>query len=279
MADTTKSNKPRIKVEEVEDTPEEVSEETKPTTTEPDNLGTDKTTPPKVASFSQLDTAPPAPPEDKKTSELLPETESMKSEPAAEEKSIPKEEEQISSDEVKEWLKEVRPDTTKENEKGRGPGAKTVVIIVVVLLLLGALVGGVLYFQKGVGEEATQPTNTTSETTPSVTPVPTQVEEEVDLKQLSVSVLNGSGKAGEAGKVEDLLVESGFSEDKITTGNADSYDYEETAVSLKVGLSAKVMDAVKISLTDVYALDTSGDELEENSSYDIVIIVGSKKAE
>jgi hypothetical protein len=274
MADTTKLNKPKIKVEEIEETAEAEAETPKTETG-------DTTTVPKIASFSQLDSAPPAPPEEKGVTESEPEK-SETLEPPKEkltESTGEKEEEQISSDEVKEWLKDVRPDTTKENDKGRGPSSKIIVIIVVVLLVLGAIIGGALYFQKNVSEEQPPESTNSPETTPVVTPEPTAAEEEVDLTTLSVSVLNGSGTAGEAGKVKNLLVKGGFSADKITTGNADSYDFDETSVGVKGGLSTKVMDAVKTSLSDVYALTASEDELEENSSYDIVIIVGSKKAE
>ena len=274
MADTTKVNKPKIKVEEIEETTEAEAEPSKTETG-------DTTAVPKIASFSQLDSTPPAPPEEKGVTESVPEK-SETLEPPIEklpESTGKKEEKQISSDEVKEWLKEVRPDTTKENEKGRGPSSKIILTIVVVLLVLGAIVGGALYFQKGVTEDKPDESTNTAEMTPVATPLPTAPEEKVDLTTLNVSVLNGSGKAGEAGKVKNLLVEGGFSEDKITSGNADSYDYDETSVSVKGGLSTKVMDAVKTSLSDVYALTASEDELEESSSYDIVIIVGSKAAE
>lgn len=270
--------KPRIKVEEIEEAPEEVTENVKDKTSE-EASASDTTALPKVVSFSQLDSAPPAPAEEKRVSELLPETKTVKA--ASTEKEKPSNEnEQISSDEVKEWLKEVRPDTSKENEKGRGPKAKIVVLIVLILLVLGAVVGGVLYFQKGVKEEGQEGGSmTTPESTPTSSPVPTQVEEEVDLKMLSVSVLNGSGVTGEAGKVKSLLVEGGFAEDKVAAGNADKTNYEETTVSLKKDLSQKVVEAIKASLADEYAVTVSEGTLEENSTYDVVIIVGSKAAE
>ena len=108
---------------------------------------------------------------------------------------------ETSSQEIKEWLKEVRPDTTKEVEKGNGPNAKVVVLIVVILLILGAVVGGFFYYRQSVSEPKIQPTPTPV----AAIPTPTAVAVEVDLKTISVRVLNGSGTTGEAGRVKGLL--------------------------------------------------------------------------
>lgn len=291
MADKVKTKKPMIKVEEIED--DAVTEEVKePKVTEsetPKETPESSSTAPAVSSFSQLDSAPPAPAEEKKS--ILTDTsdksmvEDIAPEPVSKTESEPTPEpekreeelldkEKISSDEVKEWLKDVRPDTSKEIEKSRGPGGKIVVIIVLILLVLGAIVGGILYFQKGVSEPVSEVSETqTSETAEVTTPEPTQ-EAEVDLSIITFSVLNGSGIAGEAGKVKDLLVEGGFSEDKIQAGNADKYDYQDISLSLKSGLSEKVNEAITASLSDVYDVTVSEDNLQENSTYDVVIIVG-----
>ena len=139
MPDEDKIKKPIIKVEELEEEAEEkeTSADTKSSDEETFKITSETTTPvPAVSSFSQLDTAPPAPADEKtqsvlETPETFPSSEEQTSEPAKErEKSAEKTEgetskkEQISSAEVKEWLKDVRPDTTKEVEKGRGPGEK-----------------------------------------------------------------------------------------------------------------------------------------------------------
>jgi hypothetical protein len=291
MADKDKTKKPIIKVEEIED--EEVSEDVKDSpiseSETPKETPTDDSTAPAVSSFSQLDSAPPAPDVTKKSiltdtspepdmsekpEDSVPETspESTVESEKPDEDSAKKE--QISSDEVKEWLKDVRPDTTKEVEKGRrGPGGKFVVIAVIILLILGAVVGGVLYFQKGVQKEtpATEETPTAQVTEPAT---PTPAEEEIDLTSVTISILNGSGIAGEAGKVKALLSEGGFTASNIQTGNADSYDYEVVSVSVKSGLSEKVYEAISSALSEDYEVELSKDELQESSSFDVVIIVG-----
>jgi hypothetical protein len=282
--DKEKEKKPIIKVEEIEeDVEEEKVKDDTTSTDEPEKEEEAKTTAPAVASFSQLDSAPPSPPiekasDDKAVSEKEP-TEEKPSKPAEEEAEKDEaseddstKKEQISSDEVKEWLKEVRPDTTKEVEKGRGPGGKIIVLIVIILFILGAVVGGILYFQKGVSE--TTPQETPATQAPEETQTPTPFEEEgVDLSLIKISVLNGSGIAGEAGKIKDLLVDSGFSDENINTGNADSYDYEDISISLKGEMSEEVADAIGESLFG-YVITISEDELQESSTYDAVIIVG-----
>ena len=186
-----------------------------------------------------------------------------------------KDKEEVSSSEIKEWLKEVRPDTSKESIKSGGPNTKIIFVIAVILLILGALVGGVLYYRQSL----TVATDTQEEEQkPTATPKPTEVpEENVDISTLSVSILNGSGIAGEAKKVKDLLVEAGWTDDKLTTGNADSSKYTETSVSLKKELSNKVFDEVKNALGDSYNVEKSDTQLGEDSSYDLIIILGKEK--
>ena len=272
MAKITK--KPVIKVEEInEDAPTETSED----------LSKSKPDTPTISSFSQLDSAPPAPAEtqdeekEESSKSILTETpQDKQNEESLEEKSAETDspqKEKISSEEVKEWLKEVRPDTSKEVEKGRGPGGKTVLMIVLVLFLIGAVVGGIIYFQKGVGKNTSEEENS-NQPSPTETQTPTPTEKEVDLTEISISILNGSGIAGEAGKIKDLLTSAGFSDEKIKTGNADSYDYESVSVSVKKDISASVTEKVETSLSEDYEVKISEDELGEDSTYDIVIIVG-----
>lgn len=272
--------KPVIKVEEIEESEtESKKDEMEAPEKEASEVKT-KVETPAVSSFSQLDTsAPPSPAGEKsKEKETEPtgdkskvDAEDKKEETSDTEKAV-SDKEQISSDEVKEWLKDVRPDTTKDNEKGRGLGGK-IILIVIVLALIGAVVGGVMYFQKGVStpNEEVAPTQEPVRETP----VPTQVpEEEVDLTSISISVLNGSGIAGEAGKVKDLLSAGDFSEDNIETGNADSYDYEGVTISTKENTPETVYNTVETLLSDDYEVTLSEDNLSEDSEYDIEIIVG-----
>ncbi|KKQ83929.1 MAG: hypothetical protein UT08_C0027G0006 [Candidatus Woesebacteria bacterium GW2011_GWB1_38_8] len=237
--------------------------------------------PPKVASFSQLDNPETIKPSDDNTTEKTLSAESSEikgtigtTETVDKPEGVVDDVKENSSDDIKEWLKEVRPDTSKEVEKKGGPNFKIILLIMITLLILGSVVGGMYYFKKQVNTEVTQPEEQTQEEPSSV---PTQVPEEFDLKELSVSVLNGSGVKGEAAAVKTLLSKSGFTEDKIETGNADKTNYENTSVSLKKDVPQSIYDEVKKSLDETYTVEKSDTELEEDSSFDIIVIVGQKK--
>ncbi|OGM18890.1 hypothetical protein A2686_05145 [Candidatus Woesebacteria bacterium RIFCSPHIGHO2_01_FULL_38_10] len=196
--------------------------------------------------------------------------------------SVPEKEEEsdkpdLSSREVKEWLSQVRPDTTKELEKGGKPKLKILAISLLTFAILGSLAGGIYYYQKNVtkendvGEESTLSTET-----PSPIPSPTPTSQEIDLTKYKINILNGSGIAGEAGKVSDILVSTGFS--KPVTANAKSYDFTATKVSLKEDVDEKVYEKIREALNS-YSLEKSVEKLNKDSSYDIEIIVGNKKAD
>lgn len=183
---------------------------------------------------------------------------------------------EISSDEVKKWLEDVRPDTTKVQEKGGSFNWKAVFIGLFVVALIGALVGGIYYYRTSLGQPAapdtpTAETGTATDTSPSATPSP----EELKPSDYSLQVLNGSGIAGEAGRAEDLLTEAGF--ENVDTGNAGTYDFEETQVSLKAGVNELLFEKIKEALSSGYVVEMSENTLEDSSSYDAVITVGKKK--
>lgn len=188
----------------------------------------------------------------------------------------PEGEEKLSSEDIKNWLKDIRPDTTKEIEKGSKSFFKSFLLIFIFLILAGGLVGGIIYYKKGVNKKSSETTDkisTQEELTPTPTPIPTKVE--LEISKYTLSILNGSGIAGEAKGVADILKEAGFSEAK--TGNADRYDYISTSVSLKESVPEEVFNKIKDILSDTYTLERSKKSLEESSLYDIIIIVGKKK--
>lgn len=183
-----------------------------------------------------------------------------------------------SSDDVKKWLKDIRPDTTQEVEKSGGPNTKLILLVLLFLLIVGAVVGGVFYYKSKVS--TAQPQGETLQATPNPTATPTPNPEatpgaELDLSKYALSILNGSGVPGEAGKVDEALKAAGFEDTK--TGNADFYDFTTTTVSLKKEVPEAVFKKIKDALSDNYTVEKEGTDLGESSSYDIVIVVGTKK--
>jgi hypothetical protein len=113
-----------------------------------------------------------------------------------------------------------------------------------------------------------------SEQTPSVSPTPAPTptpNEEIDVYDYTIEVLNGSGVAGVAGEVQDLLLENGFTSVKV--GNADSSDYTTTQVNTKSTVPEVTINEVRNSLRD-YQLEVS---TVDDQDYDIVIILGQKQ--
>ena len=183
----------------------------------------------------------------------------------------------ISSDEVKDWLKDVRPDTTKEQEKGGGGSVfKWLAVFVILLLIAGAVAGGIYYYNQNVtqvGEEvADEEEIVYEEVSEQESTEPTPTPEEVDLSIFTVSVLNGSGVAGEAGRVANTLEEVGFA--SPNAGNADKQNYTDTIIEYKATVPQSVIDEVISALEDSYSIEMSDDVLEEEGEYDIVVTVG-----
>lgn len=183
---------------------------------------------------------------------------------------------------------ETETSDTKENEKETSPKSSPkrdkipfwiLFFAFLVGLSLGAgLVGGIFYYKTNVEEALSEvePTNAPSSEIPedeATTNSEKDKTEELDLSEYSISILNGSGIAGEAGKVENLLSTAGFT--KTTAGNAKSYDYKATEVSLGEKVPDEVYDEIIDSLS-VYEVEKSG-PLESTNKYDVVITVGSTK--
>jgi hypothetical protein len=241
----------------------------------------------KITSFSMMDTPKTtdnvlgtkeaeATPIETKTSEVpesLPEPEA----PASTES-------QVSSDEIKEWLNNVRPDTTNDMQKSGGGGIGRILAILVVVLILVALGGGIYYYRANVEgalpfgqkEEMKEEAKTQETTQQQVTEAPTPTVVALDLSEYKVQVLNGAGIAGEAGKAQGYLEGVGFKE--FTTGNAPSFGYAKTEVQMKKDISEEVFTKLKEAL-DPYYVDVTRAEkvLAESSTYDIVVTVGKKK--
>lgn len=102
--------------------------------------------------------------------------------------------------------------------------------------------------------------------TPTLTPTPSFKKEE-----LKIQVLNGSGVAGKASELKEILTKKGYKE--IITGNADNYDYKITELQVKKSKS-QAISMIKEDLKD-YLTAFKETELGEKEIPDIIIIFGS----
>jgi len=200
------------------------------------------------------------------TESVAPEPEIL---PEAAKDVVPSEPESI----VEEKVTEVKRNTV-EVEPRKSP-SMALWIIIPGIFLLGAILGGIVFYQKGVnrGEEVV-PTPTplpASSTAPSASPLSS-----ADLTKYTINILNGSGIAGEAGKAKTLLTTAGF---KVgTTGNAATYDYTKTIIKAKSSVDAAYVSALSSALGKTYAVDTA-QTLEGTSTDTVQVIIGSSKAQ
>lgn len=202
-----------------------------------------------------------------------PETASVPAEPSSEVEKVKEEVSPAPSSQSTVQYEELYP-----KKKGSLSLLTIFLAFIISLVIGGALVGGIFYYQNNVDNtgEVKEPGPTFTPPPETSSPLPTDENgvEDLDLTTYNVQVLNGSGKAGEAGKVETLLVSAGFVE--IETGNAKSYDYTETEISIKEDVPAGVLDEA-LSALDVYST-SEGQALDKDNEFDIVVIIGSESS-
>ena len=159
----------------------------------------------------------------------------------------------------------------------KGPsGTNPLVIIIPGIFLLGALLGGIYFYQKGIVGTSPSP-SPTPEVMTMVTPTPSASPSgTVNLAGYPVNVMNGSGTPGQAGVVKTILTTAGFT--VSATGNAASYDFTKTVIKAKLDVPATVISKLSTALSKSYVLDTN-QTLATSSADKIQVIVGSTKAQ
>lgn len=146
--------------------------------------------------------------------------------------------------------------------------------------LITVLVGGLYVYFNGTKLSS----NSTPE--PSATPLassePTTAPEVTaqasatatpTATNIKISILNGSGKSGEAGRAKALVEKAGFN--VTSTGNASAFNFTDTQVQIKSTVSAEVATKIKDALKASYSV-VDGKALDAKSQFDIIITVGSK---
>ncbi|MDA1316479.1 MAG: LytR C-terminal domain-containing protein [bacterium] len=150
-------------------------------------------------------------------------------------------------------------------------------IIIGVLIVAIIAVGGFMYYQSVQDKLANPPADTEvalSDTEEKPTPTP---EKSMKPGDYSIEVQNGSGIAGQAGIVEELLADNDY--EVKSTGNADNYDYEETVIQAKADVSKDWLDEIKKVLKEKYDVQSKVEELDEDAETDVVVVVGSLDAD
>lgn len=148
-------------------------------------------------------------------------------------------------------------------------------LTILIALVIGFIAGGLYVYTTGMQEsnsEEVEPEESLEPiATPEPTPSPSPTPEPVDISELTVSVLNGSGVIGAAGNAENLLEDAGFTVGN--TGNASRFNYTDTVIQVKESVPQSVVDQLEETLSEDYSVEI-GDNLPETSQYDIVVTVG-----
>ena len=148
-------------------------------------------------------------------------------------------------------------------------------ILIPGMLLLGLLIGGIFAYVFGIQKisDTTKPQNITVEPTEMPTIKPT-ASPSANLAKYKIKILNGSGIKGEAGKVQTLVEVAGFT--VLSTGNAATYDYTKTQITLKTGIDLNFVTALVAALKKNYQLEDT--KTVSSQTNDVTVIVGSLKA-
>jgi len=93
----------------------------------------------------------------------------------------------------------------------------------------------------------------------------------LDRSKLSITVQNGSGIEGVAGKASKILQDLGYN--VASTGNADNYNYEGVTIKVKKE-NEKFLDLLKKDLSRDYVIKTGSSDLPSTSPTDALIIIG-----
>lgn len=143
-------------------------------------------------------------------------------------------------------------------------------IILGFLIVLTILMGGLIYVQylhvSGLSKQAE------STVVPTQIPTPTTIAEE-DPVNLKVVVINGTGIAGQAGRVKDLLFEAGYTD--ATTENSETKDSQKTEIVFSLKVSEKQQSEIKELLLKTFAAVTS--KIDTAADKDIQITTGEEK--
>ncbi len=172
-------------------------------------------------------------------------------------------------------------------ESVAGSGDKKTNLLSVIWLLMSFLLGLALglfagYIVWSRGALLTKPVTTVTRTIPrttvkptpltmptvSVTPTPVLVK-----SSLKIEVLNGSGGKGVAAIARDLLTGDGYK--SISVGNAQTTDFTQTEIAIKVSKAA-YLDGLKKDLSAKYSVSDSTTDLEDSNPFDVIVTIGSK---
>lgn len=150
----------------------------------------------------------------------------------------------------------------------RQPSSQVAKIMFFLSLLF--LVGVFIFIfthQKSTSPQITSPSQSVTITPTSI---PTIVSK--NSQDYKIKILNGTGTAGEATKISELLAKNNFKVE--STGNAANYDFTQTQLEVKSSVTESIINSIKESLGKNYSPKILDSNLSESSEFDIIITTG-----
>lgn len=144
--------------------------------------------------------------------------------------------------------------------------------ILFIFVIALAILGGVFIYKQGIIK--TEKVNEVVLTPAPIRTVSPTIAK-VDLSKYEVKILNGSETEGEAGRQKISLEEEGFTISAI--GNATESDYTDTIIQAKKEVESAFLDELKKVLELSFSVGKQ-EELPDDADSDVVVIIGSKKA-
>lgn len=100
---------------------------------------------------------------------------------------------------------------------------------------------------------------------------PEKIAKDLNRSKISITVENGSGIEGAAGKAAEFLKSKGYN--VSSTGNADKYDYKGVTIKVK-NEDVAYIDILKKDLSEKYTVESASSDLSSESTTDAAVIIG-----
>lgn len=139
----------------------------------------------------------------------------------------------------------------------------------VILLVLIGLAAGIYYVffsTPKIEEESTSGVSIVEQSTPT----PTSMIIEIERNEVSFEILNGTGIAGDAKKLQEKLEALGY--EIFEVGNADNKNYETTIVTFDTSLPELFKNEITKELEEYY--DSVDVETKQLTDFKVRIITG-----
>ena len=172
-------------------------------------------------------------------------------------------------------------DTDSQTDQGESESLKKshkyiFFILLVVLIIIAGL--SFVFIRQKKSKDSPKEETAIAQTSPKPTPSEESTAaaeiEEISKDTLEIQILNGTGIAGQAQNLADLLTSDGFS--NIALGNSVTTDNTQATAAFKESIPQTVKDNLVQKLEEIF--ETVQVETLQESDFDIEIVTGKLKA-